>query len=132
MAWRSYATVEDLAAYLDADSMPDDPERMLRDSTIMIDRLLLSAQYEVDGPDDMPVDPRYVAAFRDAVCEQVNWWQQTGDPYGARAAFSNLSIGGLSAATAGPAGPRPGTRISPQAIVILENAGLLGQAPVTW
>lgn len=131
---RSYATVADLAAYLDADDMPASAQRLLRDATVLVDRLLMSSLYDVDA-DDMPTDPRHVAAVRDAVCEQVHWWTQTGDPYGARAAFGSVHIGSisLSGPSAGSRQAQQGaTRISPQAIAILENAGLLGQPPVLW
>lgn len=132
--WRTYATTTDLAAYLDGDEIPDNAGRLLRDATVMIDRLLISAQYPTDV-NDMPADPRHIAALRDATCEQVNWWLQTGDPNGARSAFASLHIGSISiaAASAGTrSGPRSSTRIGPQVIAILENVGLFGQPPVVW
>lgn len=132
---RVYATTTDLANYLNA-APSEDAEGKLRDATVLIDRLLISAVYDVDGK-DMPTDPVIKAALRDAVCEQVNWWAQTGDQHGARAAMGTVHIGSIT--LSGPSGgssngssPRAPGRISPQAVVILENAGLLGQAPVTW
>jgi hypothetical protein len=124
----SYATSADLAAYL-RDSPPPDCERMLADATREVDLMLLTARYNVDD-NGFPSDPEQRAAVRDAVCEIVSWWNDTGDPAGSLAVYGSLSAGSISVgrATAGQAKGQS-TRLPSQAADILRAAGLNPQPP---
>jgi hypothetical protein len=131
----SYATSADLAAYM-RDEPPPDCERMLADATREIDLMLLTARYCVDDQ-GFPSDPGQRQAVRDAVCELVAWWNDTGDPSGALDVYSSLSAGSISIGratgrvAAGQA-KSASTRISPQVAGILRAAGLSQQPPDTW
>jgi hypothetical protein len=124
----SYATSADLAAYM-RDSPPPDCERMLADATREIDLLLLTARYAVDDG-GFPSDPAQRKAVRDAVCELVSWWNDTGDPSGLLDAYGSLSAGSISVgrATAGQA-KRATSRLPQQVSDILRQAGLAPQQP---
>jgi hypothetical protein len=124
----SYATSADLAAYM-RDSPPPDCERMLADATREVDLMLLTARYNVDDQ-GFPCDPQQRQAVRDAVCELVSWWNDTGDPSGSLAVYGSLSAGSISVgrATAGQAKGQS-SRISPQVADILRAAGLDPQPP---
>ncbi len=139
---RSYATTTDLATYLYGTSgepqpLPDDAEGKLGRATERVDRLLKSAVYEVDD-DDMPVNAVHVKALRDAVCEWVAWWIDTGDESGVYSGGGGFSAtaGRISMSQSGPSGGQQMSGfgvgwVPSQVLVILDNAGLLGHAPYT-
>lgn len=132
LTYRSYATTAQLADYL-MEAPPAGAERMLRDATVLVDRLLLTAVYETTGADEMPADAAVAKALREATCELVRWWDETGDSTGAMAVAQSASIGSVSVGR-GSAGRRvdarsTGDRVGPQALAILENAGLLSRSP---
>lgn len=89
---RVYATTTQLANYLQA-APPLDAVRQLTDASKALDDALLTALYDTDD-DGMPTDLDVIAAFAEAVCAIVEWWEETGDPVGAD--------GGWQSATAGP------------------------------
>jgi hypothetical protein len=125
---RAYATTADLANWIHA-APPDDAERMLADATREVDGLLVCAVYPVDA-DGEPTDAKHRAALRDAVCEQVAWWIDTGDPSGAVAIYGSLSAGSISVGRATAAAARGAdARVAPGVRQILAGAGLLGHAP---
>jgi hypothetical protein len=124
----TYATSEELANYL-RDAPPADCERMLQAATREIDRMLLTARYPVDDQ-GMPIEAEHQRALRDAVCELVQWWDETGDAAGALDAFGSLSAGSISVgrATAGSAKGST-SRVNAQVRNILTAAGLTGHPP---
>lgn len=91
----AYATVAELEAY--AGITPDDAERLLTRASAMLDAgPLYAAVYDVDA-NGAPTDPVVIAALRDAVCAQVQWWDELGDSVGAAGAgWGAVAIGGLS------------------------------------
>lgn len=91
-AGRVYATTTQLAEYLHA-AAPLESPKLLTDASRALDDALLTALYDTDD-DGMPTDLDVVAAFTEAVCAIVEWWEETGDPVGAD--------GGWQSATAGP------------------------------
>jgi len=128
---RSYATSVDLADWLQA-APPLDADRMLRNATREVDRLIRTAVYEVSGDDEMPTDPDIRKAVREATCELVSWWEETGDEHGARSAVTSANIGGVSVTAArSSGGSEVSTRVGPLVWTILSDAGLLGHAPWT-
>jgi hypothetical protein len=128
----SYATLGDLASYLGEDP-PDGAAKLLVRASRRVDSALIGAVYDVDD-DDLPTDADVAAALRDAVCAQVEWWDEVGDTTGTGAggAWSDVTIGKvkLTAGTSASAGTPPGRmRIAPSAIEILQTAGLMPISP---
>jgi hypothetical protein len=122
----TYATTGDLARHLGG-PLPDEADLLLRDATDTVDRLTMSAVYTTDAA-GLPVDPVLRGALRDAVCEQVRWWIETGDPTGAQALFSSVSVSGVNIGRAAGGGPAA-ARHSPRVVEILSLAGLVGAGP---
>ena len=130
---RVYAIPSDLAA------VPwnlDLPERealsLLHRATPLIEGLTTTARYAVDE-EGLPTDLDVAEAFRDAVCAQACWFDETGDPSGASARYNSLSLGSFSASGGGTGSGTNTTaatsRIAPEAVQILQTAGLLNQPP---
>ena len=98
MAARVYATVTDYEAYPGATSpAPSGTDVRLRQASRMLERLVLRyCCYTVDTTTGMPTNDVVIAAFRDAVCAQVVWWDQVGDPSGADAVgWGSVAIGSV-------------------------------------
>jgi hypothetical protein len=131
MAQRVYATEAHLVAWLDdGATAPSGANRMLRNASAEVDRLLVTAIYDTDG-DGAATDQDVIGALRDATCELVSWWLQTGDEhgtasYGGTATIGSVTVGGGS----GGAGATP--RVGPHVLTILSNAGLLGHEPLQY
>ncbi|MFG2277518.1 hypothetical protein ACGFNQ_02370 [Streptomyces asoensis] len=95
---RVYATVDEFEAYPGGTSpAPSTTEARLGQASRMLDRQVLrSCVYDVDT-DGAPTNTLVAAAFRDAVCAQVAWWEEVGDPSGADAVgWGSVSIGSVS------------------------------------
>lgn len=123
-----YATVEQLTDYMTPDPVPGDAERLLRDATVEVDRLLLCAVYDTDA-DGIATDATIKQAIQDATCELARWWDETGDSTGAAAVYTSASIGGVSLGRGAQAGGAGSSRIGPHVYSILAAAGLATQAP---
>lgn len=126
----TFATTGDLARYTGKATTPG-ARRILVDASREIDRVTKTARYRVD-PAGRPTDPDIAAALRDATCELVGWWEETGTATGGRALFTSASIAGVSL---GFGGQGQGTssnpqadRVGPRVWTILLNAGLTGGA----
>ncbi|MEU6279732.1 hypothetical protein [Streptomyces sp. NPDC047028] len=91
---RVYATVEQLADYLDT-AAPANATKLLRDASSALDDALLTAIYDTDDA-GMPTDTDVIEAFTEAVCAIVEWWQETGDPVGADGGWQSVSAGPVS------------------------------------
>lgn len=128
---RVYATTADLARYLFA-APPSGSRRRLIRASALLEGATRTAVYDVDAG-GLPTDPTVAAAFRDAVCAQAQWWATTGDEQGDAGLWQSVSIGRTSmsraANTGGPGQRSPRARLCPDAEIILDGAGLLGQAP---
>lgn len=119
----SYATVDDLEAYVGRDDI-DDAERKLERASSLVDEALIGAFYAVDASSN-PTDADVIAAMRDATCAQVEWWEETGDELGAAGQYSSVGIGSVSLVRANSAttGQAPGL-LCPRALGHLRVAGL--------
>ncbi|MFJ2029431.1 hypothetical protein [Streptosporangium sp. NPDC087985] len=131
----AYATVEDLRTWL-SDTPPTGAERMLNRATRYIDNVLLKTSiYDVDE-DGQPTDDTVTAALRDACCATVEWWDANGDDgIAAGSDYSNVTAGSISLSKASRTDPTGGAvdpRRAPEAVEILDAAGLLGHAPRTY
>lgn len=91
---RAYATSAHLAEWLGV-APPLDSAKQLRDATLEIDFALQTATYDVDD-DGEPTDTEVIAAFREACCAVVEWWEETGDPLNAGGAYNSVSIGSVT------------------------------------
>lgn len=130
---RVYATPSDLATFT-GEAAPANAIALLARATRLVEGLTTTALYAVDE-DGLPEDLDISEAFRDAVCAQAAWFDETGDVSGAGARFNSLSLGSFSA-SGGGTGAATNTsaaqsRYSPEAVEILRSAGLLTQAPVS-
>lgn len=131
MAQRVYATTSDYDEYADEpfDGTTEQLAKRLRRASSDIDGLTRLAVYVVDE-DGMPVEKDIADAFTEATCAQVEFWETTGDPTGAESAMGPVRIGSVSLGGSGVGGGAQSktsaadTRISPEAVRILANAGL--------
>lgn len=127
---RTYATPEQLAAWLGT-TAPPDAERLLARASEDIDTALLTARYPVDRT-GAPTRPAHVAAFAAAVCAQVEYQLAAGeDGTGAATRWSSVSAGSisLSASSTAPAGALD---LAPRACRALQRAGLTGYGARPW
>ncbi len=129
-AGRVYATPGELVAYT-GELPPDGARRLLLRASRLVEALTRCAVYDVDA-DGLPTDALVAAAFRDACCAQVVWFEETGDSTGAGAQYQSVSIGSVSLTrgyTSG--GPATGAeqRYAPDAIAVLSRVGLCGNRP---
>lgn len=131
MARPNYATVAD---YIDSDYSDGQPvtderalTKLLSRASRHIEGLTVTANYATDE-DGAPEDLNILEAFRDAVCAQVAYWDETGDVSGAMSSAGSASIGSLSLSSDKSAGQTPGdrqaVRYAPEAVEILSSAGL--------
>ena len=126
----SYATLAELADYLH-DVPPGGAAKLLVRASRRIDSVLIGAYYATDT-NGLPTDATVVAALRDAVCAQVEWWDEVGDTTGTGAggAWSTVSIGKVSlGAGSGGDAPPSKARVSPAVYEILQVAGLHPLSP---
>lgn len=132
----TYANTTDLANALH-EAPPLDSERLLREATVDLDDVLLTAVYDVDD-DGMPTadavcpdgETLVATALRDALCQIVKWRIDTGDTDGAASVYTSASVAGvaLSRRDAGGSASRP-DRIGQSARNVLTRAGLLNHGP---
>jgi hypothetical protein len=129
---RVYATLADYEDYTDgvheAESV-DVINAKLRRASIVIDGLTRNSRYDLDE-DGYPTDADVSEAFKNATCAQMAWWDDTDDVTGAVSQEGTVSIGSVSIGargrTAGNGAPAAqASRIAPEAIDILTEAGLI-------
>ncbi|MFF8679492.1 hypothetical protein ACF07F_16435 [Streptomyces sp. NPDC015237] len=118
---RVYATTTQLAEYLGA-AVPLDAVRLLTDASRALDDALKTARYCVDD-DGMPTEAAVQAAFAEAVCAIVQWWDETGDPVGADGGWDSVSAGpvSLSGRSGTGASPIAGGALPPRALAALQR-----------
>ncbi|WP_336651607.1 MULTISPECIES: hypothetical protein [unclassified Leucobacter] len=123
---RTYATSDEYAEWLGEDSPPEGAARLLRDASLEVDEMLLTAVYRVDH-DDMPVDLKVREALRDATCAQAEYRGDYGDELETMNAGESIKLGPLSFGGAFSSGPNPQQlpRFAPKAIRALRVAGLI-------
>jgi hypothetical protein len=118
---RVYATTTQLAEYLGA-AVPVDAVRLLADASRALDDALKTARYLVDD-DGLPTEPAVAAAFAEAVCAIVQWWDETGDPVGADGGWASVSAGpvSLSGRSSSTATPIAAGALPPRALAALQR-----------
>jgi hypothetical protein len=134
MAQRVYALRADYALFAEEefDGLLDVLDKRLRAASLEVDGLTRNSRYVVDAT-GCPTDAVISAAFTEATCAIVEYWEETGDVRGADAASGAVSIGSVSLGggrnTQALTGAEKITaRIGGQAITILANAGLISSA----
>jgi hypothetical protein len=124
---RVYATPTDLADYTGKPA-PEDAAQLLAQATQMLEaHIFRLAWYAVDT-DGMPTSAPVIAAFRDAVCAQVQWWSTLGDSIGAKiAGWGQVRIGSVlmsRSVTATAGEDSPARQIAPQVWDVLTGPDL--------
>ncbi|MFF1790752.1 hypothetical protein ACFVX9_30345 [Kitasatospora sp. NPDC058243] len=79
---RVYATTADYQAYTGQAPDTDTARLIVRASQMLDAQLFRLCWYVADPATGLPTDALVAAAFRDAVCAQVQWWTELGDPLG--------------------------------------------------
>lgn len=115
---------------------PADPDALLARAATIIRNLTLTAVYATNA-DGTPTDPGIAAALRDATCAQAVWFDDTGDTgSGAASVYSTVSLGSARLSVGGAGSPANvgvnQSRISPEAVQILANAGLVTGQVQSW
>ncbi|MDX3066497.1 hypothetical protein PV518_30710 [Streptomyces sp. ND04-05B] len=91
---RVYATTTQLANYLQA-APPLDAARLLLEASRLLDRdFLVPAVYDVDD-DGLPTDTEVADAFAEAVCAQVEFWQEVGAETDISGPLQGVAIGSV-------------------------------------
>ncbi|QIK63840.1 hypothetical protein G7068_12040 [Leucobacter viscericola] len=124
---RTYADDKDFATWLQVDKAPEGAARLLRDASLEVDEMLLTAIYRVDH-DGAPTEPRVIEALRDATCAQAEFRDEHGDEVEAMGSGESVRLGPLGFGGAFSSGPKPTQPIpqySPKAYRILRLAGLI-------
>lgn len=92
---RVYATAEQYGTYTGTTAPADIVARLARASKFLDSRVFGLCWYDVDA-EGLPSNAAVAAAFADACCAQVQWWEETGDEVGAASSWGNVSIGSVS------------------------------------
>lgn len=110
---RVYATSADYQTYTGQTPPADIDTRLARASRFLDSGVFRLCWYAADEVTGMPTNALVADAFSDAVCAQVQWWDETGDELGAAGRYGTVKIGsvtlqgpGQSAQSAGPVGGR--------------------------
>ena len=122
---RTYATETEFTSWLNPEPLPDGAARLLRDASLEVEEMLLTAHYNVDH-DGNPTAPAVIAALRDATCAQAEYRAEHGDEaaimQGDEAiSLGVLKLGGRNASSSSSTLPQH----SPNALRILRLAGLI-------
>jgi len=137
----TYATVADLTADpWSVDPMPSNASRLLASASRLVRRATVTAVYDTDAL-GVATDSTVAGALRDATCAQVVAWITAGvDPAGggvqlgerlvAAKSLASGSVtydnGAAASVTAMDARAASATRLCPDAVLILAEAGLVG------
>jgi hypothetical protein len=130
MAYATEAEYVDYSGRGDAsgNADSDDVPRWLNRASDLIDEVLIGAVYPVDASGN-PTGATVIAAFRDACCAQVEWWDTTGTgpeaDIGHDQEYSSVGLGSLSLSRHNSATSSRGpSRLAARAWGHLRTAGL--------
>ncbi|MFF1416569.1 hypothetical protein [Streptomyces sp. NPDC058280] len=121
---RVYATAAAYEEYT-GQAPPDDIDAVLaRASRFLENTVFRLCWYKADG-DGMPSDVVVAAAFSNAVCAQVEWWDETGDELGVAGMWGSVKLGSASMSTgsssSGSAGSAGGRTVADAALEALRG-----------
>jgi hypothetical protein len=131
MAYATEAEYEDETGT----TAPANIGRLLTLASRDVDAALIAAVYDVE--DGAATDAAVVTALKEATIEQAAYWLDTGDTTGTggMAAYGDVQIGSvrLGRSQSGGAGGGSAARpLAPQALAVLQLAGLTGHEPYTY
>ena len=125
---RAYATEAEYITW-SGDATASIGQSLLVRASLVIDSVLIGTVYDTNSS-SLPTNPDIIEALSDAVCAQIQWWDEQGDTTGSGATsqFQGASIGsasytkGYSAAGSSAGNTSP---LAPMAYRTLNVAGLL-------
>lgn len=124
---RIYAVSADYLAYTGQTTPPADIDaRLARASRFLGSNVFRLCWYEV-GADGYPSNVVVAAAFADAVCAQVQWWDETGDELGVGGKYASVKLGSLAlsrASSASGSAPESGREVAETALEALRSEDL--------
>jgi hypothetical protein len=123
---RVYASALEYQAYT-GQTPPADIDRQLARASAFLDREVFRlCWFEADASTGRPTHPLVIAAFRDAVCAQVEWWDETGDELGVAGRYASVKLGtlALSRASASGSAPVSGREVAETAMEALRSPDL--------
>jgi hypothetical protein len=125
---RVYATEADYADWIGEATAPAGTGVLLAQATRMLEgRVFRMCVYDVDEA-GLPTHALVQAAFRDAVCAQVAWWEEVGDSTGAAGVgWSTVELGSarLGRSTTAVSGEdSPARQVAPQVGDVLQAPDL--------
>jgi len=126
---RVYATVPEYETFTGVSPAPAIIAARLAKASKMLDgRVLAYCWYNTNPASGMPTHPLVADAFRDAVCAQVEWWGNVGEPSGADAVgWGSVSIGSVNlgrSVTAVSGDDAPARQLAPEARDALQSPDL--------
>jgi hypothetical protein len=133
-AGRVYATVSEYEAHTGVAPAPANTAARLVKASRMLERLVLRYCVYATNPDSgMPTHSLVIAAFREAVCAQVEWWAAVGEPNGSDAVgWGSVAIGSVSlgrSVTAVSGEDSPARQLAPEVSDALQSPDL---TPDIW
>ncbi|MBT2505155.1 hypothetical protein J7I98_04430 [Streptomyces sp. ISL-98] len=93
---RIYATSAEYVTYTGQTAPADIAALLARASRFLDSNAFRLCWYEADTVTGMPTNAVVLAAFSDAVCAQVQWWEETGDELGVAGNWSSVKIGSVA------------------------------------
>lgn len=131
MSTRVYATAADYLAYT-GDAATSGPRlaRLLTLASTIVERPLMTAVYATD-PQGYPAGAELVDTLMKATCEQVAYMAEVGDDTLAAARFESVAIGNMSFKRAAGSTAPVLPPVAPMALSLLQQIGVLPQAPYT-
>jgi hypothetical protein len=131
MAYATEAEYEDETGT----TAPANIGRLLTLASRDVDAALIAAVYDVE--DGAATDAAVVTALKEATIEQAAYWLDTGDTTGTGgiAAYGDVQIGSVRLgrpSTGGTGGGSAARPLAPQALAVLQLAGLTGHEPYTY
>jgi hypothetical protein len=108
---------------------PAAAERLLRDASQFLEsRVFRLCWYNADATTGLPTNAVVTAAFKQAVCAQVAWWDEVGDSTGAAGVgWGSVEIGSVKlgrSVTTVSGDASPARQIAPQAMDALLSTDL--------
>lgn len=124
---RIYATAADMATYTGT-AAPANADALLAKASRMLDSAVFRLCWYQADSDGLPTNDLVTAAFRDAVCAQVVWWDELGDSTGAMGAgWGSVQIGSVNlsrSVTNVSADASPARQIAPEVWDVLRSPDL--------
>lgn len=125
---RIYATSSEYETYTGQDAPTNIDALLTRASRFLDSRVFRLCWYEADESTGMPTNAVVLAAFSDAVCAQVQWWEETGDELGTAGQWGTVKIGSVSlsgpGSSSGSSAPVGGRTVADAALEALQSPDL--------